>query len=80
MRQDIHYEELHKVLPRTVWDVFRFEEYYLDERNVLLPALLEEGFTNVTFSTGDRDSFGPLSRIVSVTDPRQGKRRFFIYG
>ena len=42
--------------------------YYWEwEDNIAKPALLTLGYTAVTFSDGERDSFGPLSRVVTCT-------------
>ena len=77
MRNDVVYEELPAL--GDAWGDFRFERYYTDEGRLLRPALEKLGFTNVQFFMGERDSFGPLSRIVTATDSHGNTRRF-VYG
>lgn len=53
-------------------------EYYDWEQKTATPKLESLGYTNVRFSNGEADSFGPLTRIVEAT--KDGKRTYFIYG
>lgn len=39
-------------------------EYYLWEDNIAKPALEALGYKDIVFADGERDSFGPLTRIV----------------
>ena len=66
-------------LPSEFWSRFSFEDYHRDEQQLLKPALEAQGFTNVVFSMGEQDSFGPLSRVVTCED-KTGKTRYFVYG
>lgn len=53
--------------------------YYGDwEENVAKPALVALGYSAVRFSDGERDSFGPLSRIVWAVKDRVTHK--FMYG
>ena len=77
-----HYDDLFEFL-RIEGDGelvgFDFSKYWSGEQNILKPALERRGFTQVAFFDGERDSFGPLSRIVTATDAK-GQSRKFIYG
>lgn len=75
------YHDLHSILPadNIAWDNFDFNEYFSGERKYLKPALEALGYTNVRFLMGERDSFGPLSRIVVVCAP-DSKDTFYVYG
>ena len=56
------------------------KKFYGDwERKVCKPALEAQGYTAIVFLDGERDSFGPLTRLVHATD-KDGVRRHFIYG
>lgn len=72
------YKDLNDVIPNEVWKNFSFSEYYRDEKRILKPALENAGYTNITFIMGERDSFGPLSRIVIAY--KDGVRFDFVYG
>lgn len=39
-------------------------KYIEDEQNIIKPQLEALGYTGITFSMGESDSFGPLSRKV----------------
>ena len=54
---------------KTYWDW---------EREVAIPAMKAEGYTDITFHTGESDSFGPLSRIAIAY--KDGQRIKFFYG
>ena len=43
---------------------FSFSEYHEGERKFLTPLLKEMGFTVIRWTDGERDSFGPLSRVA----------------
>jgi hypothetical protein len=46
------------------WSAFDFDEYYVLERSVLQPQLEALGFQVRRWIDGERDSFGPLSRVA----------------
>ncbi len=48
------------------------------EQEVATPALESLGYTNIIFSDGERDSFGPLSRIVHAH--KDGENICMFYG
>lgn len=50
-----------------------------DEQTIIKPALEALGYTNIRFIDGDRDSYGPLTRIV-IAVRAHGKTEYFIYG
>ena len=52
-------------------------EYWLWEDTIARPALEALGYERVTFHMGERDSFGPLSRIVRAY--KGGVHYEFIY-
>lgn len=60
-------------------DHFDFSEYSRDERLIIKPLMEADGYTNITFATGERDSFGPLSRLINATTP-QGNHVTYVYG
>lgn len=45
---------------------FDFNNYYTCELRMIKPLLERDGHTNVRFLMGERDSFGPLSRVVEA--------------
>ena len=49
------------------------------ENEIATPALQALGYTNIRWHMGERDSFGPLSRVV-LCDDSNGIRHKFIYG
>ena len=53
--------------------------YLEQEQTIIKPQLEALGYTNITFGDGERDSFGPLTRIVYTTGP-DGYLQKFIYG
>lgn len=73
------YEELSNVISL---DGITFDpNTYLDEElEILQPRLKAKGFTVLAWKMGDRDAFGPLTRICEVWDPETKKARYFIYG
>jgi len=50
--------------------------YYDWERNIAKPALEALGYRCVVFADGERDSFGPLSRLVYA---KKENERFTFY-
>jgi len=61
-----------------IWDGFSFCNYMTGEKDILQPRLEAKGYTNIIFSMGEYDSFGPLSRVVNAR--LNGERIKFIYG
>ena len=57
---------------------FCSRSYWKWEDETATPLLEKLGYTNIRFSMGDRDSFGPLARIV--TAEKNGIPYRFIYG
>lgn len=57
---------------------FDFSNYLTMEDKFFKPFLEKAGAEDVHFSTGDKDSFGPLTRIVSFTV--NGRRFTGMYG
>jgi hypothetical protein len=53
--------------------------YVRHERDLLTPRLERLGYTYISWSDGERDSFGPLTRICTAMDP-EGRMVEFVYG
>lgn len=53
--------------------------YWEWEGQVARPILESLGYTDIYFADGERDSFGPLSRAVMMTDP-SGQKVMTYYG
>ena len=67
-------------MPEEVkFDNFDFREYWKGETTILTPQLESLGYTNIRFSMGEYDSFGPLSRICHCRDSNN-KQHHFVYG
>ncbi len=64
---------------REIEERFDFDRYTEHEQSILRPELERLGFGKIRFSDGERDSFGPLSRIVTAVDQR-GRTRRWCYG
>lgn len=76
------YEGLEDLLPDELFnhpDCFESRTYWKWEEEVATPELEQRGFKNISWLDGERDSFGPLTRICSCVDA-DGKRKLFIYG
>lgn len=67
---DTKLTRLDEILPPGIWLHFDFSRYYEDEQVILKPALELKGYTNIRFRMGERDSFGPLFRIVETDQGR----------
>jgi hypothetical protein len=53
--------------------------HYTDwENNVAIPALIALGYSVIGFRDGERDSLGPLTRLVDCW--KDGRLYTFIYG
>lgn len=74
--ESIDYIDLEKLLDFTNFD---FALWFEHEKNVLEPQLVAMGYRNIDWRMGEYDSFGPLTRVASATDP-DGKVVWFIYG
>jgi len=72
------YEELTNVIDISGIQ-YTNESYVNDEIDILQPRLIANGFYNIRWGMGDRDAFGPLTRICYCRDST-GKQRQFIYG
>ena len=72
------YEELTNVISLEGLTFTR--ETYLDEElSVLQPRLVALGYTDIRWSMGDHDAFGPLTRVCTCRDSA-GELRSFVYG
>jgi len=82
----IEYEDLLEcgIIPRgdtkTIidWSNFCGREYWKWEDAVKL-YLYSHGWKYINFQMGERDAFGPLTRIMTGVD-KDGVRRTFVYG
>jgi len=71
--------DLFDILPSTVsLDNHCSREFWRWEDEVVTPILLDLGYTDIVWRMGEVDSWGPLSRVVSVS--RDGFREQFVYG
>ena len=61
-----NYVDLFDILPNTEFE-FDLNKYRRHEREVLTPALQSKGYIVERWEDGERDSFGPLSRVVVMT-------------
>lgn len=76
-KHDFIYRDLSDVIVLTG---LTYDENYINqEKELLTPRLEAVGYTNIQWQDGERDSFGPLTRVCSATD-RYGNRVYFIYG
>lgn len=78
MEPKFTYINLLNIIPETMSQV-DFQEYHTSEQTLIKPALEAQGYRDVQFRMGERDSFGPLSRIVLATRKDDTVARF-IYG
>jgi hypothetical protein len=74
----MNYADLYREIPEAM-QKFSYEDFRTSEQTVIKPALEDIGYTDIKFSMGERDSFGPLSRIVTCKDGI-GQTIRFIYG
>jgi hypothetical protein len=76
-KQQIEYRPLWEVISLTglLYDY----TYRWQESDLLEPQLLALGYTNIQWQDGERDSFGPLTRVCSAND-KHGTRVYFVYG
>lgn len=71
------YQDLYDVISLEGFD---YDEYWKGEEEIITPRLQEKGYENISFHDGERDSFGPLTRIVKATVGFSGPEVEFIYG
>jgi hypothetical protein len=73
---------------RNLGDVISFARFHFNvsmssikrqEHEILEPQLVDLGYTDITWWTGEEDSFGPLSRLCRAVD-KNGDEVTFIYG
>lgn len=57
---------------------FDYAEYINHEKSLLQPRLEDLGYDAIMWMMGERDSFGPLTRICHAR--RDGEVTYFIYG
>jgi ribonuclease HIII len=55
-----------------------YGNYIECEREVITPALKAAGYSVGTWRTGEGDSFGPLSRCVTIS--KDGVNKVAVYG
>lgn len=71
------YEELSNVISL---DGITFDmHYHAEELDILQPRLVALGYTEIRWSMGDHDPFGPLTRICTCRNAA-GEVKAFIYG
>lgn len=58
---------------------FSFSDYMRGEQDILKPQLEALGYTDVRFHMGERDSFGPLSRVITCKNSA-GEPCRLVYG
>jgi hypothetical protein len=75
---DDGYPDLAGIIDFAQFD-FDKNTYRTQERTILEPQLRKLGYTHISWSTGESDSFGPLSRLCK-TKSRDGIWVTFIYG
>lgn len=74
------YEELSNIIDLEDTSLsFMCSSYADHELDVLQLRLMALGYTEIVWSTGDVDAFGPLTRICTCRDAA-GEIRTFIYG
>lgn len=73
--------DLFEILPDKLGDHIDYcsSSGYLNwESNIARPELERLGYSVIGWRTGDGDSFGPLTRVVTIE--KNGIREQFIYG
>lgn len=53
-------------------------DYTYWELNVAYPAAVKAGYDLIRFYDGEKDSFGPLTRVMEAV--KDGKKFYFVYG
>lgn len=76
MPEEVEYIDLYEVIN---FDGFDCNNWRSGERDLLQPQLEAKGYTDLRWSMGESDSFGPLSRICVGRD-MEGAPVRFIYG
>jgi hypothetical protein len=71
--------DLFSILPSDIcMDRYCDRDYWVWEDETCQPALEKLGYERITFRMGERDSFGPLTRIVRAY--KGGACVEFVYG
>jgi hypothetical protein len=76
--EDEYVEELDEKIRLSELSFSPFK-YQAEEIRFLNPQLEELGYKDITWETGDGDSFGPLTRVARMTAP-DGKKVWWMYG
>jgi hypothetical protein len=58
---------------------FDFNQWRTGETYILEPQLEKLGYTDIEWSMGEKDSFGPLTRVCKAKNS-SGETMWFIYG
>lgn len=67
-------------LPRNFIPLgFDYNNFHTCEKRMIKPLMERAGYTDIRFVTGERDSFGPLSRVVEARDKAGCLVRFVYY-
>lgn len=76
--ENINYEPLQDIID---FDGFSFAhgEWSRGEVEILQPRLEKLGYTDVQWTMGESDCFGPLTRVCQVKDS-DGELHWFFYG
>jgi hypothetical protein len=74
--ENVDFGHVGDLIPMHDFDYRKWQEH---EQTILKPRLEEKGYTGVGFKMGESDSFGPLMRIVHMTDEK-GRRGSAWYG
>ena len=72
-------EDFGHVADHISMEGFDYRNYRNHENELLTPRLTEAGFSDIKFRPGESDSFGPLIRLVRMTN-KEGKRGEAYYG
>ena len=73
---EVKYTLLNEVISM---DGFDYSKYRADEISVLTPRLEALGYTHIQWGDGERDSFGPLTRVCAAFNSDMIACNFF-YG
>jgi len=73
---DEDFGQLHNHVDMSGFDYGKYRDH---EQSILKPRLEEKGFKDINFVAGESDSFGPLIRLVKMTN-KTGQRGTAWYG
>ena len=73
---EVEWKDLHEIIS---FEDFDFMFHLRDEKDILQPQLEKLGFINISWGSGETDSFGPLTRVCRVTD-KFGNFHYYVYG